>query len=349
VNNKLQKKINMFRKNIQFRIKSNLTDSSPYCSQCNSIPSSSTLCYNDAHQSFSHTIDLICSKKRKKRSHVEFARVFKHLLIYASIALIVLPTANCLRHLDSSLANTNIDTTNNNNNKSASEGIIASNNSPLKSHEKHETNGNNNQYGSDEIWSQTGIEEVDIDTTDEQYDDDSIDVFNAYIKQHQESIKNDKKNDAKKSKNSQNKSQTDSISNQNKEPQTCSSTKAGCMEREIVEVESIKKHLLAKLGMQAEPNSTRYPKLKESQIRKICKSFHMRDCHGTLTKNRDYQSDDSEMFQMDEDEDTFMDEQDEEDSQFSASEKRIYAFPSCKLNNIFHYILLILFNSNIIC
>lgn len=335
----------MFRKNIQFHIKSNLTDfSPPYCSQCNSIPSSSSLC-NNAHQSFSHTIDLICSKKRKKRSHhVEFARVFKNLLIYASIALIFfisLPTANCLRHLDSSLANmnTNIDTTNNNN-KSASEGIIIASTTPLKKHEKHETNGNNNQYGSYDSYSSR--KEVVYDdkesSEEEQYDDDeddseSLAIFNTYVKQHQESIKNEKRSDTKKSKNNHNPSE--SVSNQHHEQSTCSSNKAGCMEREDIEVQSIKKHLLAKLGMQVEPNSTRYPKLKEAQIRRICKNFHMPTevCMGPSSENREYQADDAENFQQHYNAEDYYeeDDEDENDTQFSAREKRIYAFPSREL------------------
>lgn len=271
----------MLRKNIEFNIKPNLTDSSPYCSQCNS-----PLC-NNAHQSFS---------KRKKRFSV------RHLLIYASIALIVLPSANCLRHLDTSSSSSslaNIDTTTNN--KSA----------PLKH---------------DETPHQIIVESGELD--DEDYSvQSSPEILQSYLKQNQ-NFGNHERSELKSRKSNAFKKITTVASSSQ---ETCSSTKAGCTEREEVEMESIKKHLLAKLGMTKLPNATKYPKLNENDIINFCRknAIPIENCLGR--KSLEYQSDeeaDSPPLNDDNYDDSYdLIDVDEDDVQFSSVEKRIYAFP----------------------
>lgn len=115
---------------------------------------------------------------------------------------------------------------------------------------------------------------------------------------------------------------------------SCSST--ACLARKDIEkasTESIRKHILMKLGMEHEPNQTNYPKVTKEFRELICKqmSISPENCFGRKLPNVEYQSDDPV--------DTHYDDYDgdrdvvteEEDVQFLSFENRIYAFPSSKL------------------
>lgn len=115
---------------------------------------------------------------------------------------------------------------------------------------------------------------------------------------------------------------------------SCSST--ACSARKDIEdasTESIRKHILMKLGMEHEPNKTNYPKLSEEFKERLCKKINISpaDCLGKKPNNVEYQSDDP----IDSHYDDYMSEHDttienEEDVQFLSFENRIYAFPSSK-------------------
>lgn len=115
---------------------------------------------------------------------------------------------------------------------------------------------------------------------------------------------------------------------------SCSST--ACRARKDIEeasTESIRKHILMKLGMEHTPNITNYPKLTEEFLEHLCKKMNVspENCLGKKPSNVEYQSDDPI--------DTHYEDYDdrdvvtaEEDVQFLSFENRIYAFPSSEYN-----------------
>lgn len=134
---------------------------------------------------------------------------------------------------------------------------------------------------------------------------------------------------------------------------SCSSN--ACLARKDIEAantESIKKHILMKLGMdETTLNKTNYPKLNEQLLETLCKKININpeDCLGRKMPNVEYQSDDpvdSVYDDFDEDSAVSMDEG--ENVQFLSYENRIYAFPSSKFsrNNFFDFFRLRLLFSN---
>lgn len=108
-----------------------------------------------------------------------------------------------------------------------------------------------------------------------------------------------------------------------------------CQARQDIEqasTESIRKHILMKLGMKHEPNITNYPKLTAEYREILCKRINIdpEKCLGKKSSSLEYQSDDPTEFYSDyeRDRDAIADE---EDVQFLSFENRIYAFPSSKL------------------
>lgn len=116
---------------------------------------------------------------------------------------------------------------------------------------------------------------------------------------------------------------------------SCSSN--SCHKRKDIEdasTETIRKHILMKLGMEHEPNRTTYPKVPEELRERMCKSINMNHehCLGRKLTNVEYQSDDPSDTHYDDydgDRDVITDE---EEVQFLSFENRIYAFPSSEFH-----------------
>ena len=117
---------------------------------------------------------------------------------------------------------------------------------------------------------------------------------------------------------------------------------SACLARKDLEQasrESIRQHILMKLGKINEPNQTRkYPNLPRQLLEQYCKrmDLSMDSCFGTTSHIVEYQSDGPIDSSYD---DVFNGEQetitDEEDVQFLSFENRILAFPSSKLSSKF--------------
>lgn len=113
------------------------------------------------------------------------------------------------------------------------------------------------------------------------------------------------------------------------QPPACSGSCSDKQARENAALDSFKKQLLARLGMEHTPNVTKYHKLPDSILEEFCKRTNLPPeyCTGTTSyKNYEYQSDgprNFEEFDMDVIEE-------EEDVQYMSAESRIYAFPNCK-------------------
>jgi hypothetical protein len=115
---------------------------------------------------------------------------------------------------------------------------------------------------------------------------------------------------------------------------TCSSS--ACLVRKDIEAantESIRKHILLKLGMDENTlNRTNYPKLNEKLLEILCKKININteDCLGRKLANVEYQSDDPVDSVYDDFDEVSSVLKEEEDVQFLSYENRIYAFPSSK-------------------
>lgn len=113
------------------------------------------------------------------------------------------------------------------------------------------------------------------------------------------------------------------------EPKSCSGS---CLDRQALEnaaLDSFKKHLLTKLGMENMPNVTKAQKLPEKMLEDICIGMKLPPdyCTGKPPRNNyEYQSDGPGSF---DEFDTDVIEE-EEDVQYMSAESRIYAFPSGK-------------------
>jgi hypothetical protein len=112
-------------------------------------------------------------------------------------------------------------------------------------------------------------------------------------------------------------------------PPACSGS---CSDKKALEnaaLDTFKKQLLTRLGMEQAPNVTRRHKLPNSMLEEFCKKANLpaEYCTGEPSyKNYEYQSDgprnldDYEMDVIEE----------EEDVQYMSAESRIYAFANCK-------------------
>lgn len=116
---------------------------------------------------------------------------------------------------------------------------------------------------------------------------------------------------------------------------SCMST--ACVARKDIEkanTETIRSHILWKLGMEHEPNQTKYPKLTREYREFMCKqmSISPESCFGKKIPNVEYQSDDPIDSHYDDSESDRGVVTEEEDVQFLSFENRIYAFPSSKFS-----------------
>lgn len=114
------------------------------------------------------------------------------------------------------------------------------------------------------------------------------------------------------------------------EPKSCSGS---CLDRQALEsaaLDSFKKHLLTKLGMENMPNVTKAHKLPEKMLEEICAGMKLPPdyCTGMPPRNNyEYQSDGPGSSFDEFDTDVI---EEEEDVQYMSAESRIYAFPSGK-------------------
>ena len=282
----------------------NDTADSTHCSRCQSAPT---------FLEFSKNTRRSCVRRLKRSvNRVGLASIMHHkfLLIYALVFIAFSPLVTCMRHQELP-------------NESASIQITPSTNSidtktilNAKSDSSYDEDSDN------------------FEEESEEYIPSSEEVRKEYEKQFQAHSKNI------------------SISNENKnshlttmkpirpiEEGSCAST--ACLARKDIEkasTESIRKHILMKLGMEHEPNETNYPKITKEFREFICKRMGIspENCHGKKLPNVEYQSDDpveSHYDDYDGDRDVITEE---EDVQFLSFENRIYAFPSSKFSHKFH-------------
>jgi hypothetical protein len=127
--------------------------------------------------------------------------------------------------------------------------------------------------------------------------------------------------------------------NHESSPRKGSCSSSACHSRKSIEeanTESIKKHILMKLGMEHEPNKTSYPKYSEKDLARLCQAMNLSvdNCLNRKSPNVEYQSDDPTDMNFDDFSSSFDGDHDivasEEDVQFLSYENRIYAFPSSK-------------------
>lgn len=287
----------------------NDTETSTHCSHCHSTPTFFEYSEITRRNCVHHL------KKSVKKISVANTMFHKFLLIYAIVFVVFSPLILCMRHQDlpngSALTPQMTPSTN-------SIDMKATQND--KSELSYEEDGD------------TDEEESDEDQKDE-FAPSSSDVIKEYEKQFKAFAK------------------TFPVHNENKnhhlttlKPRkttegSCSSTV--CLARKGMEeasTESIRKHILMKLGMEHEPNKTNYPKLTEEFRERLCKKINIspENCLGKKFPSVEYQSDDPVDSQyVDYGEDVDRDVvSEEEDVQFMSVENRIYAFPSSKLTSI---------------
>lgn len=133
---------------------------------------------------------------------------------------------------------------------------------------------------------------------------------------------------------------------------TCSNA---CLARKDVEAantESIRKHILMKLGMDENKlNHTNYPKLNKKLIEKFCQSHKISPeiCFGRKQEFLEYQSDDPTVTFNDDDyfQDHKVSRENDENVQFLSYENRIYAFTSSECD--FFYYNIIFFATTFTC
>lgn len=113
-------------------------------------------------------------------------------------------------------------------------------------------------------------------------------------------------------------------------PPACSGSCFDKQARENAALDSLKKQLLTRLGMERTPNITKSQKIPENFLEEFCKRANLPPeyCLGSTMsdKNYEYQSDGPSAFE-EFDLDVI---EEEEDVQYMSAESRIYAFPNCK-------------------
>lgn len=117
-------------------------------------------------------------------------------------------------------------------------------------------------------------------------------------------------------------------------PPACSGLCSDKQARENAALDSFKKQLLARLGMEHTPNVTKYRKLPDSILEEFCKRTNLPPeyCTGTTSyKNYEYQSDGPRNF----DEFDLDVVEEEEEVQYMSAESRIYAFANSRWFLIF--------------
>lgn len=277
---------------------------SSHCSHCHSTPT--LIEYSEiTRRNCVHHL-----KKSVKKISLANTMFNKFLLIYAIVFLVLSPSILCMRHQDlpigSALTSQMTPSTN-------SIDMKATLND--KSELSYEEDGDNDEEDSDE----------------DQKDDfapSSSDVIKEYEKQFKAFAKTFPMH-------SENKNHhLTTLKPRKTTGGSCSSTV--CLARKGIEeasTESIRKHILMKLGMEHEPNITKYPNISEELRQRLCATFNINpeNCLGKKLPNVEYQSDDpvdSQYVDYNEDDRDVVSE--EEDVQFMSVENRIYAFPSSK-------------------
>lgn len=287
----------------------NDTEASTHCSHCQSSPSTLT---NSRRNCVHHL-----KKSAKRFGSSNNTMLYKFLLIYALVFLAFNPLILCMRHQD--VVATNVATISL---TTPSTNSIDTSESLLKSE------------------SSSDVVEGEDDSEDEDWDDDQNyaapsrdEVAQEYQKQLKAYAKNTQLQNEMKN------SFASTVKPRRTTEGSCLST--ACLARKDIEeasTESIRKHILMKLGMEHEPNITNYPKLTEEFRERLCKKMNIspKNCLGKKPSNVEYQSDDplgsqSEDYESDRDVVTA-----EEDVQFLSFENRIYAFPSSEYYRIIH-------------
>lgn len=287
----------------------NDTETSTHCSHCHSTPT---------FFEYSEIVRRNCVhhlKKSVKKISLGNTMFNKFLLIYAIVFVVFSPLILCMRHQDlpigSALTPQMTPSTN-------SIDMKATQNE--KSELSYEEDGDNDEEESDE------------DQNDD-FAPSSSDVIKEYEKQFKAFAKTFPVH------NNENKNHHLTTLKPRKTTEaSCSSSV--CLARKGIEeasTESIRKHILMKLGMEHEPNKTNYPKLTEEFRERLCKKINIspENCLGKKLPSVEYQSDDpvdSQYVDYNEDGRDVVTE--EEDVQFMSVENRIYAFPSSKFDFI---------------
>lgn len=274
----------------------NDTEISTYCSDCQSTPSTLKSSEITRRNCVSHL------KKSVKRIGHPNTMFHKFLLIYVVVFAAFSPLILCMRHQDESDLS-----------------LITPSTNSIDTKEMANAKSEINFDYSD-------------DAEDEESDEDQIilaqaDVREGYEKQFKAFAKNFPVKNEIKNSHATTMKPTRSLSVEG----SCLST--ACLARKDIEIastESIRKHILMKLGMEHEPNKTNYTKLTDEDRELLCKKFNIspEKCLGKKMSNVEYQSDDP----IDSHYDDYGSDRDviteEEDVQFLSYENRIYAFPS---------------------
>lgn len=201
--------------------------------------------------------------KKNCRSNVMFD---KFLLIYLLVSVVFNPLTHvqCARHFELPVNSALSQTTSTSNNIDAGASVYDQSENSYEDDEGEDSDEVSNYYAS------------------------STDIRREYEKQFNKFSKNT-------SVKSEEKNFPVTIpSSREKSDGSCSSTM--CVARKNIEeasTESIRKHILMKLGMEIEPNRTNYPKLTEEFRELLCKKINIspENCLGRKKTNVEYQSD----------------------------------------------------------
>lgn len=268
-----------------------------FCSRCQFF-----LSFSEKSEKIARVRSCMCFNFKKSMNKIRLLNMIfnKYLLIFFLIFLSIAPLTLSLRHQDYDSSLTQLTPSTN------SIDLIN-----LLS-EKSETSSE---------------EEIDESSEDQTPHQSSAEIKRLYEKQQEVFAKNIP---AKFSVNTQH-TTTPKISAEG----SCSSN--ACLARKDIEAantESIKKHILMKLGMdEITLNRTNYPKLNEQLLETLCKKININPeaCLGRKLPNVEYQSDDPvDSVYDDFDEDSAVTIDEGENVQFLSYENRIYAFPSSK-------------------
>lgn len=274
------------------------------CSLCRSVPKSREI-------SRRHNVCQQSSSPKKIRH--SFTMFHKFLLIYAMLFLTCNPLVQCARHQHS-----------------PSGGVM--------NHVTPATNSIDNEAILS-VRSEVSSSEDSSEESDEEHDETTVSplaIQEAYEKQFKTYTKGPYKTE------SANVVATTSAPpsplHHESPPREGSCSSSACHSRKTIEeanTESIKKHILMKLGMEHEPNKTSYPKYSEKDLARLCQAMNLSvdNCLNRKSPSVEYQSDDPTDMNFD-DFSSFDGDHDivssEEDVQFLSFENRIYAFPSSK-------------------
>jgi hypothetical protein len=282
----------------------NDTETSSYCSHCHN--SLSLVEYNKINRR-----NCICHRQRTVKIIKQTNMISKSLLIYVLISLLFCPYIFCLRSYQGSTASQ----------------VTTSRNS---------IDENKKIFFNEKDSYEDNIEESEEDDLVDQNEFKTSDIQKAYEKQFQAFPKNlNVKSELQNGQLTTSMPFTPRRTTGNAIPSPASACSSSvCLARKNLEeasTESIRKHILMKLGMEHEPNKTNYPKLPDELREILCKRMNINSeqCFGTKQTNIEYQSDEPFASQNGDYESGY-DVVEEKDVPFMSYENRIYAFPSSK-------------------